>query len=78
MGYVVKAMCYLDKNGHGVPTSSAAQHYDDYELANIAAETACGFVVYVENGRIINEKAKSKCQKKKKKTKSNQAWMTKQ
>lgn len=40
MGYVVKAMCYLDKNGHGVPTSSAAQDYDDYELANIAAENS--------------------------------------
>lgn len=76
MGYVVKAMCYLDKNGYGVPTSSAAQEYDDYELANIAAETAGGFVVYVENGQIISETVKSKS-KMKKETKANQAWMTK-
>lgn len=78
MGYVVKAMCYLDKNGFGVPTSSAAQDYDDYELANIAAKTAGGFVVYVENGRIISETVKSKSKKRKKEIKANQAWMTKQ
>lgn len=77
MSYVVKAMCYLDKNGHGVPTSETAQDYDDYELAELAASVAGGFVVNVEDGRIISESAKAKSQKKKKTTKANQAWMSK-
>lgn len=71
-------MCYLDKNGHGVPTSEHAQKYDDYELAELAAITAGGFVVKVEDGRIICESAKVVPRKKKKATKANQAWMTKQ
>lgn len=78
MSYVVKTMCYLDKNGHGVPTSEHAQKYDDYELAELAAITAGGFVVKVEDGRIISESAKVMPQKKKKTTKANQAWMLKQ
>ena len=78
MSYVVKAMCYLDKNGHGVPTSEHAQKYDDYELAELAATTAGGFVVKVEDGRIISESVKIAPQKKQKKTKANQAWMSKQ
>lgn len=69
MSYVVKAMCYLDKNGHGVPTSEAAQDYDDYELAELAASAAGGFVVKVEDGRIISESAKITPQKKKKRQK---------
>jgi hypothetical protein len=77
MSYVVKAMCYLDKNGHGVPTSETAQDYDDYELAELAASAAGGFVVRVEDGRIISESAKVTPQKKKKTTKANQAWMSK-
>ena len=78
MSYVVKAMCYLDKNGRGVPTSEMAQDYDDLELAELAASTAGGFVVKVEDGRIISESAKAMTQKNKKATKANQAWMTKQ
>ncbi len=77
MSYVVKAMCYLDKNGRGVPTSDGAQKYDDIELAELAASTAGGFVVKVEDGRIISESAKTTPQKKPKKTKANQAWMSK-
>lgn len=53
MSYFVKAMCYLDKNGRGTPASEGAQPYDDIELANIAALAAGGFVVKVEDGRII-------------------------
>lgn len=77
MSYVVKAMCYLDKNGRGVPTSEGAQKYDDFELAELAALTAGGFVVKVEDGRIISESAKITPKKKKKATKTNQAWMSK-
>lgn len=77
MSYVVKAMCYLDKNGRGVPTSEGAQKYDDFELAELAAITAGGFVVKVEDGRIISESAKITPKKKKKATKANQAWMSK-
>lgn len=40
MSYVVKTMCYLDRNGRGVPTSEGAQRYDDFELAELAAITA--------------------------------------
>lgn len=77
MSYVVKTMCYLDRNGLGVPTSEGAQKYDDFELAELAAITAGGFVVKVEDGRIISESAKIAPQKKQKKTKANQAWMSK-
>ncbi|MBU5370053.1 hypothetical protein [Enterococcus avium] len=77
MSYVVKTMCYLDRNGRGVPTSEGAQRYDDFELAELAAITAGGFVVKVEDGRIISESAKIAPQKKQKKTKANQAWMSK-
>lgn len=77
MSYVVKAMCYLDKNGRGVPTSDGAQKYDDFEIAELAAITAGGFVVKVEDGRIISESAKNTPKKKKKATKANQAWMSK-
>ncbi|MDT2379353.1 hypothetical protein P7D98_21875 [Enterococcus avium] len=77
MSYVVKTMCYLDKNGRGVPTSEGAQKYDDIELAELAASTAGGFVVKVEDGRIISESAKITPKKKKKATKANQAWMSK-
>lgn len=70
-------MCYLDRNGRGVPTSEGAQRYDDFELAELAAITAGGFVVKVEDGRIISESAKIAPQKKQKKTKANQAWMSK-
>lgn len=77
MSYVVKAMCYLDRNGRGIPTSEGAQKYDDIELAELAASTAGGFVVKVEDGRIISESAKNTPKKKKKATKANQAWMSK-
>ena len=77
MSYVVKTMCYLDKNGRGVPTSEGAQKYDDIELAELAASTAGGFVVKFEDGRIISESAKITPKKKKKATKANQAWMSK-
>ena len=77
MSYVVKTMCYLDKNGRGVPTSEGAQKYDDIELAELVASTAGGFVVKVEDGRIISESAKITPKKKKKATKANQAWMSK-
>ncbi|WP_413538989.1 hypothetical protein [Enterococcus malodoratus] len=77
MSYVVKTMCYLDENGHGVPTSGTAQKFDDPELAELAAITAGGFVVKVEDGRIISESAKITPKKKKKATKANQAWMSK-
>ena len=77
MSYVVKTMCYLDRNGRGVPTSEGAQKYDDIELAELAASTAGGFVVKVEDGRIISESAKITPKKKKKATKANQAWMSK-
>lgn len=70
-------MCYLDKNGRGVPTNEGAQKYDDIELAELAASTAGGFVVKVEDGRIISESAKNTPKKKKKATKANQAWMSK-
>ncbi|MDT2565167.1 hypothetical protein [Enterococcus avium] len=77
MSYVVKTMCYLDRNGRGVPTSEGAQKYDDIELAELAASTAGGFVVKVEDGRIISESAKITPKKKKKAIKANQAWMSK-
>lgn len=78
MSYFVKAMCYLDRNGRGMPTSEGAQPYDDIELANLAASTSGGFVVNVEDGRIISDSTKATAQKNKKTTKANQAWMAKQ
>lgn len=80
MSYVVKAMCYLDKNGRGVPTSEEAQPYEDIELAHLAAKAAGGFVIKIKDGRIISESSKEKRtpQLSKKSTKANQAWMTKQ
>ena len=80
MRYVVKAMCYLDKYGRGVPTSEEAQLYEDIELAHLAAQAAGGFVIKIKDGRIISESSKEKRtpQLPKKSTKANQAWMTKQ
>ena len=78
MSYVVKAICYLDERGHGMPCSDLAKKYDDYELAELAAKTASGFVVKVEDGRILTESVKNKPPLKKKAVKANQAWMAKQ
>jgi hypothetical protein len=71
-------MDYIDKNGRGVPTSAEAREFDDIELAELAALTSGGFVVKIEDGRIIRDKAKTKSVKKQKKTKANQVWMSKQ
>lgn len=78
MSYVVKAICYLDERGHGMPCSDLAKKYDDYELADLVAKASGGFVVKVEDGRIITDSIKNKSPHKKKAVKANQAWMTKQ
>ncbi|MDT2599455.1 hypothetical protein P7D85_06685 [Enterococcus hulanensis] len=77
MKYYVKAMGYLDKNGRGAPNHEDAQGYDDIQLAELSALASGGFVVAIDDGRILSENAKTKATKQKKTTKANQAWMSK-
>ncbi|MGM0107925.1 hypothetical protein [Enterococcus sp. AZ172] len=72
MAYVVKAMCYVDSEGYGVPDLKKAKRYNTKEMAELAA--------YVSNGEVVEVKDYSKklVQKKRKQAKSNQAWMKKQ
>lgn len=77
MKYFVKVMGYLDKNGRGAPNHEDAQGYDDIELAELSALASGGFVVAIEDGRMLSETAKSTASKQKKTAKANQAWMSK-
>ncbi|EOA3421276.1 hypothetical protein ACV6EA_11645 [Enterococcus hirae] len=76
MTFVIKKMCYLDKNGKGVILSEQAYHYESYEAAELVANT-CGdeiFKTFKPDRRFA--KIKTKPAKKEKCTpKGNQAWM---
>lgn len=37
MAYVVKAMCYVDSEGYGVPDLKKAKRYNTKEMAELAA-----------------------------------------
>lgn len=78
MKYVVKAMRYLDKDGRGVSNYEEAHDFQDFELAELSALVEGGFVVGIEDGRIISESIKNMNKKKKKPVKANQLWITKQ
>lgn len=45
MAYVVKAMCYVDSEGYGVPNLKGAKRYKSKEMAELAA--------YVSNGEEV-------------------------
>ncbi|MBA5273720.1 hypothetical protein HWD78_07125, partial [Enterococcus hirae] len=45
MAYVVKAMCYVDSEGYGVPNLKGAKRYESKEMAELAA--------YVSNGEVV-------------------------
>ena len=48
MAYVVKAMCYVDSEGYGVPDLKKAKRYNTKEMAELAA--------YVSNGEVVEVK----------------------
>lgn len=48
MAYVVKAMCYVDSEGYGVPNLKGAKRYESKEMAELAA--------YVSNGEVVEVK----------------------
>ncbi|OTO03212.1 hypothetical protein [Enterococcus sp. 5B3_DIV0040] len=64
MGYVVKAMCYLDPDGNGCASQAEAFHYESKALAELAAEVCEGQVIEVRTPTSKQQKRKA-----------NQAWM---
>ncbi|NJE65232.1 hypothetical protein E0L10_14330 [Enterococcus durans] len=80
MAYVVKAMCYVDSEGYGVPDLKKAKRYNTKEMAELAAYVSNGEVVEVKDysrNSNTNNHSKKFVQKKTKQAKSNQAWMKK-
>ncbi|EGP5600614.1 hypothetical protein O5W32_001384 [Enterococcus faecium] len=80
MAYVVKAMSYVDSEGHGVPDLKKAKRYNTKEMAELAAYVSNGEVVEVKDyskNQNTNSHSKKFEQQKKKQDKSNQAWMKK-
>lgn len=80
MAYVVKAMCYVDSEGYGVPDLKKAKRYNTKEMAELAAYVSNGEVVEVKDyskNQNTNSHSKKFEQQKKKQDKSNQAWMKK-
>lgn len=78
MAYVVKAMCYVDSEGYGVPDLKKAKRYNTKEMADLSAYVSNGEVVEVKdysNNPNTNSQSKKLKQKKMKQAKSNQAWM---
>ena len=80
MAYVVKAICYVDSEGYGVPDLKKAKRYNTKEMAELAAYVSNGEVVevkdYSKNPNINNHSNKF-VPEKTKQAKSNQAWMKK-
>ncbi|WP_165004470.1 MULTISPECIES: hypothetical protein [unclassified Enterococcus] len=80
MAYVVKAMCYVDSEGYGVPDLKKANRYNTKEMAELAAYVSNGEVVEVKDyskNPNTNKQSKKFEQEKRKQAKSNQAWMKK-
>ncbi|EMF0115708.1 MULTISPECIES: hypothetical protein [Enterococcus] len=80
MTYVVKAMCYVDSEGYGVPDLKKAKRYNTKEMAELAAYVSNGEVVEVKDyskNPNANNHSKKFVQKKTKQAKPNQAWMKK-
>lgn len=77
MSFVVKKMCYLDKNGMGVISSSKAAYYDDWETADMVAKVCGGEVFKTMDRKRQPKQAKVSAapKEKMKEPKSNQAWM---
>lgn len=76
MTFVVKKMCYLDKNGKGVISSEQAHHHESYEEADLVASTCGGeiFKTYKPERKHAQIKVVA-AQKEVTQKKSNQAWM---
>ncbi|EMF0269577.1 hypothetical protein KI102_002180 [Enterococcus hirae] len=78
MAYVVKAMCYVDSEGYGVPNLKGAKRYESKEMAELAAYVSNGEVVEVKDYSQKTNKInplKRKNFRKEKQPKSNQAWL---
>ncbi|EMF0288253.1 hypothetical protein KGC99_002153 [Enterococcus hirae] len=78
MTYVVKAMCYIDSEGNGVPNLQGAKPFESKELAELAAYVSNGEVVEVKDFSQKTNKInplKRKNLRKEKQSKSNQAWL---
>ena len=78
MAYVVKAMCYVDSEGYGVPNLKGAKRYESKEMAELAAYVSNGEVVEVKDYSQKTNKInpiKRKNLRKEKQSKSNQAWL---
>lgn len=77
MSFVVKKMCYLDKNGNGVVSSKGAEYYEDYETADLVAKVCGGevFKTIKPERKKVEQKSTSQIVKSAKKELGNQAWM---
>ncbi|MGG5376004.1 hypothetical protein IGI57_002511 [Enterococcus sp. DIV0213j] len=77
MSFVVKKMCYLDKNGMGVISPKKAEYYEDRETAELVASVCGGEVFKTFKPERKTKKAKVFVvpKEKTKEPKSNQAWM---
>ncbi|EOA3374349.1 hypothetical protein [Enterococcus hirae] len=79
MTYVVKAMCYVNSEGYGVPNlKGAKQRYESKEMAELAAYVSNGEVMEVKDYSQKTNKIKPlkrKNLRKEKQSKSNQAWL---
>ncbi|MDK4211315.1 hypothetical protein QJ527_07135 [Enterococcus mundtii] len=76
MTFVVKKMCYLDKNGKGVISAEQAHHHESYEAAELVAST-CGGEIF-KTFKPERKHAKTKvvvAQKEVTPKKNNQDWM---
>ena len=57
MAYVVKAMCYVDSEGYGVPNLKGAKRYESKEMAELAAYVSNGEVVEVKKRKTVKIKS---------------------
>ncbi len=77
LSFVVKKMCYLDKNGNGVISPEFAYYHEDRETADLVAQTCGGevFKTIKPERKKVEQKSTSQIVKPIKKELGNQAWM---
>lgn len=77
LSFVVKKMCYLDKNGNGVISPEFAYYHEDRETAELVARTCGGevFKTIKPERKKTERKSTSQIVKPIKKELGNQAWM---
>lgn len=77
LSFVVKKMCYLDKNGNGVISPEFAYYHEDRETADLVAQTCGGevFKTLKPERKRVERKSTSHIAKPIKKELGNQAWM---